>query len=395
MKYLTRTIWILSLVSLFTDMASEMLYPIMPLYLQQIGFSIVIIGLLEGVAEAVAGLSKGYFGKLSDATGRRVIFVQAGYAISALSKPLMAFFIHPVWVFFVRTTDRVGKGLRTGARDALLAEAAIPKYRGSVFGFHKALDTLGAVAGPAIALLYLNFYPENYRTLFIIAFVPGLLAIFITLLLKKDTLKTTNTLKSVSFFSFLSYWKQSPAAYRKMVKGFLAFAIINSSDVFLLLQVKAAGVNEAGVISLYIFYNIIYAAAAFPLGLLADKLGFKKLYVFGVLLFVLVYIGMAYATTIPAFMVLFFLYGVYAAATEGIAKAWISTTVSKTTMATALGGFAAYQSICALLASSVAGLIWYALGAKFVFLIAGISAITIALYFTLMKPNLNVSNTLE
>ena len=395
MKYLTRTIWILSLVSLFTDMASEMLYPIMPLYLQQIGFSIVIIGLLEGVAEAVAGLSKGYFGKLSDATGRRVIFVQAGYAISALSKPLMAFFIHPVWVFFVRTTDRVGKGLRTGARDALLAEAAIPKYRGSVFGFHKALDTLGAVAGPAIALLYLNFYPENYRTLFIIAFVPGLLAIFITLLLKKDTLKTTNSTTSVSFFSFLSYWKQSPAAYRKMVKGFLAFAIINSSDVFLLLQVKAAGVNEVGVISLYIFYNIIYAAAAFPLGLLADKLGFKKLYVFGVLLFVLVYIGMAYATTIPVFMVLFFLYGVYAAATEGIAKAWISTTVSKTTMATALGGFAAYQSICALLASSVAGLIWYALGAKFVFLIAGVSAITIALYFTLMKPNLNVSSTLE
>src|SRR4030095_17000271 len=122
MKLITRTIWILSLISLFTDMASEMLYPVMPIYLKQIGFSVVLIGVLEGVVKAVAGLSKGYFGNLSDRSGKRVPFVQLGYGFSAISKPLMALFVYPVWIFFVRTLDRIGKGIRTGARDALLSD---------------------------------------------------------------------------------------------------------------------------------------------------------------------------------------------------------------------------------------------------------------------------------
>ena len=119
MKYITRTVWVLSLVSLFTDTASEMLYPVMPIYLKTIGFSVVLIGILEGIAEATAGLSKGYFGKLSDNTGKRVPFVQVGYALSAISKPMMAVFIYPIWIFFARTADRFGKGIRTGARDAI------------------------------------------------------------------------------------------------------------------------------------------------------------------------------------------------------------------------------------------------------------------------------------
>jgi MFS family permease len=126
-KIITRNVWILSLVSLFTDMASEMLYPVMPVYLKSIGFSIVLIGVLEGFAEATAGLSKGYFGNLSDRTGLRKPFVQIGYALSALSKPMMAVFTYPLWVFFARTTDRLGKGIRTGARDALLSDEATPE----------------------------------------------------------------------------------------------------------------------------------------------------------------------------------------------------------------------------------------------------------------------------
>src|SRR6476646_7963055 len=137
MKILTRTVWILSLVSLFTDVASEMLYPVMPMFLREIGFSMLLIGILEGVAEAIAGLSKSYFGKLSDLSGRRVPFVRLGYLLSALSKPMMAVFIYPLWIFSARTLDRLGKGIRTGARDALLSGEATPETKGRVFGFHR------------------------------------------------------------------------------------------------------------------------------------------------------------------------------------------------------------------------------------------------------------------
>src|SRR5580765_3029673 len=167
MKILTRTVWVLSLVSLFTDIASEMLYPVMPMYLREIGFSMLLIGILEGVAEATAGLSKSYFGKLSDLSGRRVPFVRLGYLLSALSKPMMAVYAYPIWIFFARTMDRFGKGIRTGARDAILSDEAPPETKGSVFGFHRGMDTLGAVLGPASALIYLYYFPGSYKTLFV------------------------------------------------------------------------------------------------------------------------------------------------------------------------------------------------------------------------------------
>jgi MFS family permease len=201
MKIITRTVWILSLVSFFTDVASEMLYPVMPIYLKEIGFSILLIGILEGVAEATAGLSKSYFGKLSDISGRRLPFVQFGYLLSAISKPLMAVFIYPLWIFSSRTIDRLGKGIRTAARDAMLSDEATPETKGQVFGLHRAMDTLGAVIGPAFALLYLYLYPENYKPLFFIAFIPGMAAISFTLFIqerKKNSKKTE--WKAASFF---------------------------------------------------------------------------------------------------------------------------------------------------------------------------------------------------
>ena len=185
-KKITRTVWILSWVSLLTDIASEMLYPVLPVYLQSIGFSIVLIGILEGLAEATAGLSKGYFGQLSDARGKRTPFVRWGYFLSALSKPMMAVFAWPWWVFSARTLDRLGKGIRTGARDALLSAEATPSTKGTIFGFHRAIDTVGAATGPLIALCFLYFYPDNYKILFYLAFIPGLLSILTTLLLKED-----------------------------------------------------------------------------------------------------------------------------------------------------------------------------------------------------------------
>src|ERR1051325_1361458 len=152
MRVITKTVLILSIVSLFADIASELLYPVIPVYLRQIGFSVAWIGLLEGVANFTSAISKGFFGKRSDEKGLRLPFVKLGYFFSAISKPMMAAFTYPLWIFFARTTDRVGKGLRTAARDALLSQKATPKTKATVFGFHRAMDTTGAAIGPALAL---------------------------------------------------------------------------------------------------------------------------------------------------------------------------------------------------------------------------------------------------
>lgn len=390
MKQITRTVWILSLVSLLTDTASEMLYPVMPIYLKSIGFSIVLIGVLEGLAEATAGLSKGYFGKLSDISGKRLPFVQLGYAFSAISKPMMAFFIYPLWIFLARTVDRIGKGIRTGARDAMLSDEATPQTKGKVFGFHRSMDTLGAVIGPLFALVYLNYYPDDYTALFYIAFLPGLLAVLASFLLKATRPKLDKHRQSIPFFSFLGYWKESPTTYRRLVIGLLVFALINSSDVFLLLKAKEAGLNDTAVIGVYIFYNLVFASFAFPIGIIADRIGLKIIYISGLLLFAVVYFGMAFNNNLYFFYGLFFLYGIYAAATEGIAKAWISNITNKKDTATAIGTFSGLQSICTMLASSLTGLIWFHFGTKVAFIVTAIVSLMVFVYFLFIpKPNEN------
>lgn len=386
MKYITRTVWVLSLVSLLTDTASEMLYPVMPIYLKTIGFSIVLIGILEGLAEATAGLSKGYFGKLSDNSGKRAPFVQIGYSLSAISKPMMAVFTYPLWIFFARTLDRFGKGIRTGARDAILSDEATPKTKGKTFGFHRSMDTLGAVAGPSLALLFLWFRPEDYKTLFFIAFIPGFLAILTSFRLKEKNRPATNPNKRTPFFAFLGYWKESPAAYKKLVAGLLVFTLFNSSDVFLLLKAKEAGLGDTAVIGVYIFYNLIYALFAFPLGWLADKVGLKTIFVTGLVVFSVVYFGMAVNTGLFLFLGLFFLYGIYAAATEGISKAWISNISHKKDTATAIGTFGGLQSICTMLASSLTGIIWFRFGATAAFILTSAVALLVAGYFLVTIP---------
>jgi MFS family permease len=395
LKYITKTVWILSIVSLLTDTASEMLYPIMPIYLKTIGFSIVLIGVLEGVAEATAGLSKGYFGKLSDNSGKRVPFVQIGYAFSAISKPMMAVFIFPLWIFFARTIDRFGKGIRTGARDAILSDEATPETKGKIFGFHRSMDTFGAVLGPALALLYLYFYPEDYKTLFFIAFIPGLFAVLASFYLKDKRILKEKIKVSTPFFSFLKYWKVSSPAYRKLVIGLLLFTLFNSSDIFLILKAKQAGIDDTLVIGIYIFYNLVYALFAFPIGILADKVGLKTIFIIGLAFFAAVYFGMAINTNLYFFFGLFFLYGIYASATEGISKAWISNITDKNDTATAIGTFSGLQSICTMLASSLTGLIWFQFGATAAFLTTATVTLLVMIYFfTIPKPTTFINTTI-
>ncbi len=387
MKYISKTIWTLSLVSLFTDAASEMLYPVLPIYLKSIGFSVFIIGILEGVAEATAGLSKGYFGKLSDVSGKRVPFVKFGYLLSAVSKPLMVAFIFPVWVFFARTLDRLGKGIRTGARDALLSDESDDRSKGRVFGFHRSMDTTGAVIGPILALIYLHYYPEHYINLFLIALAPGLLAVALTFRLKESAHTKQNTNKPVSPFSIFTYWNTAPAKYRKVVIGLIAFALVNSSDVFLLLKVKESGLNDTMIITIYIFYNLIYAIFSYPLGMIADKIGLVYMYIVGLIMFSVVYFGMAVNDNLTIFFLLFMAYGIYIAATEGISKAWISNICLKTDSATALGSYSGFISICSLFASSATGLMWIWVGSAMTLGIIASITLGVIAYFTFNYQN--------
>jgi MFS family permease len=389
-KYLTKGVWMLSLISMFTDIASEMLYPVMPIYLQHIGFSIVLIGILEGVAEATAGLSKGYFGKVSDLAQRRVPFIQIGYALSAISKPLMAMFTWPLWVFFARTIDRLGKGIRTGARDALLSDEATPATKGKVFGFHRSMDTLGAVFGPLLALVYLYFFPADYTRLFFLAFIPGLLAIGIALLLKDKKHDVAPPFRLPSFWAMFGYVKESPLPYRKVVAGLLVFTLFNSSDLFLLLKAKQSGMSDTATVGLYILYNCSYAFLSYPLGALADKIGLKTVFIGGLMLFALVYAGMAVTDSIGVYLLLFFLYGLYAAATEGISKAWISNISDKKDTATAIGTYAGLQSICTMLASALAGLIWYRFGSATTFGVTAAVTVMVIVYFSFFIEERNV-----
>jgi MFS family permease len=358
-----------------------MLYPVMPIYLKSIGFTALLIGILEGFAEGTAGFSKGYFGNLSDRTGRRVPFVKFGYLLSALSKPLLAVFTFPLWIFGARTIDRLGKGIRTSARDAILSSESTSETKGRIFGLHRAMDTAGAMIGPAGALLLIWLFPDNFKLIFLIAFIPGLLAILLTFLLKEKKQEANPSITSKDFFAFLKYWKAAGKDYKRLVIGLLFFSLINSSDIFLLLLIKYIGYTNTEVISVYIFYNFVYAATSYPMGVLADKLGLKKIFCLGLILFAVVYGGMAFQPSLVIIFILFFIYGLYASATESISKAWISIIADKKDTATAIGFYTGLGSLFTLFASLIAGFLWSAFNPQATFLFSFAGAVILILYF--------------
>jgi MFS family permease len=380
MRIVNRTVIVLSAVSLFADVASEMIYPVVPVYLKEIGFSVLLIGILEGIADFTAGISKGYFGKLSDEKGVRLPFIKGGYFLSAISKPMMAMFVLPLWIFFARTIDRFGKGLRTAARDAMLSQQATKETKGRVFGFHRAMDTVGAAIGPLLALGFLYYFPKHYTTLFYFAFIPGIIAVLFMFLLKEKK-EPVSTLAKGNFFSFFKYWKIATPEYKKLIVGLLVFALFNSSDVFLLLITKEVTGSDTITIAAYVFFNIVYAAASYPFGSLADKFGIKNVFVCGLILFAIVYGGFAFHPSVVVIFLLFFIYGLYSAATEGITKAWITNIAHDSNTATSVGFYTSCQSICSLLASIAAGFVWMKFGSSITFMISSIISIIVAFYF--------------
>jgi MFS family permease len=199
--------------------------------------------------------------------------------------------------------------------------------------------------------------------------------------------------KKGSFLSFLSYWKEAPTGYRQVLIGLLIFAIVNSSDLFLILRLKETGMSDTWVIGGFIFYNLIYAVFALPLGILADRIGLKKIFIFGLFVFVCVYFGMAMQLPSYLYLILFGGYGIFSAATEGVGKAWISNISDQKDTATAIGLFAGLQSVCTFLASSIAGMIWYAYGASVAFTFTAIVVIGVILYFVLLRVSAKPSET--
>jgi MFS family permease len=378
---LHRQVILLGMVSLFTDIASEMLYPITPIFLTTVlGSSMALVGIIEGIAELISSLLKGYFGNLSDKIGKRSVFVTIGYGLSAISKPLPGIFPDIATVFATRVSDRIGKGIRTAPRDALLGSYSNGNS-GAVFGFHRAMDTLGAAVGPFLALVLLNFYPENYKLIFLIAFIPSAIAVLFTLLVKDKNVSLNKKIK-LNYFEFL---KSSPKSYRKILLLLAAFSLVNSSDVFLIL--KSRDISESSTLAIfgYIFYNIVYAISSYPMGSLSDKFGKKNVFTFGLILFSLVYFGFAFSKDIYLLWVLFALYGIYAASTEGISKAWISDIIPDENRGTAIGLATLIIGVCVMIGSFATGILWDKFGSQIPFIISSSVSLLLGITVRLIK----------
>lgn len=365
LKKLPRNVWALTAASFFTDISSEMLFNLLPLFLANVlGVKTSVIGLIDGLAESTAGILKLYSGALSDRLGNRKWLAVSGYGLSALAKPLLYFASTWGWVLGVRFTDRIGKGIRTAPRDALLAGSVQEKERGLAFGLHRAGDTAGAFIGLAIAALVIYFSQQanatltraTFQTIVLVSIIPGLLGVLALALLAREV-----TVKPGSAAPLFQMEGLSPR-FRTFLLGVIFFTLGNSSDAFIILRGQERGLNVLQVMGMLLTFNAIYALLSGPLGALSDKVGRKRLILAGWTTYGLIYLGFALAQTGAQIWLLFVLYGVYYAASEGAAKAYVADLVPAERRGTAYGIFNAAIALSALPASLLAGLLWQGFG---------------------------------
>lgn len=400
-KGIKKNVFVLGFVSFFTDISSEMLYPIIPIFLTTVlAAPMSIVGIIEGIAESTASIMKVVSGWLSDKTGKRKPFVIYGYGLSAIAKPLLAFAATWHFVLTARFLDRFGKGLRSSARDALIADSTDAQYRGKAYGFHRALDTMGAVIGPLIALLLLYYLDGNYRLMFLIAFIPAVISVVLLFLYvseKKSDRKGGQRFK-LSEFS---------REFKSFLLISIIFAIGNSSDAFLILRAKNIFGENLGeipsfittnfggmavlavVVLSYVVYNLTYSLASMPAGILSDKIGRRNVMVGGLLIFSLVYLGFAVANSGYLVWILFAIYGFYIAMTDGVSKAFVVDMVPQEKRGTAIGLYYTSTGLLALLSSIIAGLLWDYIGAYAPFLFGSAMALAAALMMITLLPKHN------
>ena len=376
-------VW-LGFVSFFNDVASEMIYPIVPIFLTSVlGAPVAIVGLIEGIAESTASILKVVSGWLSDKFQNRKSFVVAGYSFSAISKILLSLaFIWP-FVLFARFIDRFGKGTRTSARDALIAESSDISARGRSFGFHRALDTLGAVVGPLLALLAIKFLDNNFRLIFFLAFIPAFIGILLLLFFVKEKKKEASSSPAFNF-----NWRDLNPSFKIFLLISFIFALGNSSDAFLILRAQNLGLSVSLVVLVYVLFNFTYAAFSMPAGIISDKIGPKKVLLTGFLLFSALYLFFCLANSSFFLWFLFPFYGMYMALTEGVGKAYISNLVSLEKTGTAFGVYQTTIGLCTFFASLIAGLLWTYIGVSVPFLFGSIMAAISAFLFVLLEKKM-------
>lgn len=348
---------LLGVTSFFADVSSEMIYPLIPVFLTStLGAPVSAVGLIEGIAESTASLSKPGFGWLSDRAGRRLPFVASGYSLAAVGKLLLA--AATVWpvVLVARSIDRLGKGLRDSPRDALIADSTLPSMRGRAFGLHRAMDTGGAVLGPLLGLLLVALLDERLRLVFLLAAVPGFMSVLCLTLVKERRQPPQKT----------EPFKEGPLVrlrgLDRRLKLFLLAAVVfglgNSSDAFLVLRAKNLGLSTTAVVLAYVVYNVVQLSASFPAGVASDFFGRRLVFIGGLLVFAFVYAGLAIANDSAYIWPLFAVYGLYTALTDGVSKALISDLAPSQSRASVLGLYGMLTGLAMLLASVSAGQLW-------------------------------------
>jgi len=366
------TVYRLGLVSFFADVSSEMLYPVTPIFLTLVlGASVAHVGIIEGVAEGIASLLKAYSGRWSDRLKERRTFVWVGYLCAALAKPLTGVATSWTHVLAARSLDRLGKGIRTAPRDALLSEAVAENERGVSFGWHRMMDSLGATLGPLIAIAFLHFFsePRQMRTLYYLAVLPGLASVALVFTVKEKHRAPSRDPKQFP-------WRDSlTPRFRQYLLAWSVFSLVNSSDVFLILRAQKAGLTLTTTILLYTFYNLFYALLSPYLGFLSDRWGRKRVLSLGLFVFAAVYSGFGFASQAWQFWILFAVYGVYMAATDGVGKALAVDLVPKELKATGLGVLGTVTGVATILASTVAGFLWDRFGMQWTFFYGAMGAL--------------------
>ncbi len=367
-KGLNRNIIILGLVSFLNDAASEMIYPLLPIFLTAVlGAGPVALGVIEGIAESTVAFLKLYSGYLSDRVKRRKNWIVAGYAISNIIRPLIAVATSWTAVLGLRFSDRVGKGLRTSPRDAMIADSTPPEARGTAYGFHRAMDHGGAIIGPLIAMALLFLLQNDLKTVFLLSFIPGTLAVLLLLFGLKERREASAAPRPTARINVRSALAEVPAGFRKYLLILLIFTLGNSTDAFLLLQAQALGVPVVLLPAIWVTLHIVKMAFSIPGGLLSDRIGRKRVIIAGWLVYALVYAGFGAASQQWHAWALFGLYGIYFGLTEGVEKALVADLAPSHLRGSGFGLYHLVVGIGALPASLLFGVIWQGYGAPAAF----------------------------
>ncbi|HEY0872551.1 MAG TPA: MFS transporter [Vicinamibacterales bacterium] len=377
---LSRPVWLIGWVSFFTDVASEMVYPLLPLFLTRvIGAGAMSLGVIEGAAEAANSVLKVVSGRMADVTGRPKRLMLLGYGVSSALRPVIA--IAGTWphVLGIRFADRLGKGIRGAPRDAMLADFAPVSQRGRVFGFHRAMDHSGAVLGPLLASLFLFFYPEQYRTLFALTIIPGIVVVALVLAIPEPARPASASASAPRASTFAA----PPRRLWGPLLVILLFALGNASDAFLLLRLSDVGVPAFWIPLLWAALHVVKVGSSLLGGELSDRFGRRHLIALGWLWYAGIYAGFAFVDAPGALVAIFLAYGIYFGLTEGVEKAWIADLAPAALRGTAFGYYNAVIGIGALLASLIFGLIWTRVSADAAFLTGASLAVaaTLLLYF--------------